>query len=403
MISLSRTVALIFYSALLSAQACMPPKEQHESDVAAAFPIPDELIPIPRAKSPAEIADFGEAILTQSRTARSAISGLNPGRNLRFVLMRQIREMGGVPRPQIKEILSKLLSHDQSACGGVSCTRVFGIEKDDIDEFLDDTYRELATDQTLAKKENLSLRKLYLGSLKRGPNDTVPPVKSLPVQVIYKLAKFVGKSGVTVSDPNFHFMIDFYPGDLNRAHKVGCSDKECEARILKPVSININSPVVLNTQVIVRYSIGLEHSSGRVQHDAIIGGRLIPVSVGSILSISMDLWAEVERSARTEYKSVIKTFQCAGSIYCNTPWFSAGATIGREGIQFDSYITAAASLGSFAKVTPALPSHTTDIKYKDLPQKIRQIKEAVDSGSLGEPPTLDPDILWAAFIGARTQ
>lgn len=403
MISLKQFVATFFWTTLLSVQACMPSKGQQESDVAAAFPIADELIPIPKAKSPAEIAGFSEAILKRSQDARSAVSGLNPIQNLRLVLMRQIKEMGGVPRPQIKEILSKLLNSDQSVCGGVSCTRVFGIEKDDIDEFLDETYRELAADQTLAKKENLSLRKIYLGSLKRGPNETVPPVKSLPVQVIYKLAKFVGKSGVTVSDSNFHFMIDFYPGDLSRAHQVGCSDKECEARILKPVSININSPVILNTQVIVRYGIGLENSSGRVQHDAIIGGRLIPVSVGSILSISLDLWAEVERSARTEYKSVIKNFQCAGSVYCNTPWFSAGATIGREGIQFDSYITAAASLGSFAKVTPALPSHTTGIKYKDLPQKIRKIKEAIDSGSLGEPPTLDPDILWAAFIGARPQ
>jgi hypothetical protein len=84
------------------------------------------------------------------------------------------------------------------------------------------------------------------------------------------------------------------------------------------------------------------------------------------------------------------------------PWFSVGAIIGRKGIHFDSYITAAASLGSFAKVTGALPTFPSSIKYKDLPEKIRKIKQAVDSGSLGEPPSLDPDILWAAFVGAPT-
>ncbi len=144
----------------------------------------------------------------------------------------------------------------------------------------------------------------------------------------------------------------------------------------------------------------LTYHRGRVQHEARIGGRVTPVSVGSILSISFDFWAEVERSARTEYKSVIKNFDCGGSVYCNTPWFSTGAIIGREGIQFDSYITAAESLGSFAKVSPALPAHTVGVEYEDLPEKIRQITQTIDSGSLGEPPTLDPDILWAAIIGA---
>lgn len=395
------SIKLILVTLSLLLGGCMPPEPQEDADAKGAFSLPDELIPIPRPHASDELLRMSERIAGQARRATAIVTGLNPTSNLRLTLIGQVKRLQGVPRAQIKEVLTTLVQDSSQACANKSCQRIFGLEEDDIDDFLDETYRRLAAEKDLTKDGNRGLRRIFLGSFKRGPDETVPPPKSQAVRVMYKVAQFVGQSGVMIADPNYHFMIDLYPGDLKRAHRLVCSKSECEAEVLKPVRLNMNIPVFLNSHIIVRYRIGTEHKTGTMHHQAFIGGRITPVSVGDLLSVTIDFWAEVEQSAKTAYKPVIKNLDCSASVYCDLPWISIGADFDRRGIEFDHYIDASAKLGKVAEASPSLPSKTVRIEYKDLPEKIRQIKSAMDGKNRGEPPPIDPDILWTDFSGPR--
>ena len=374
---------------------------QTESEATNLVALTDELIPVPKPRSALEITSFSSKIVFESQRILSKVSGMDPKSNFRLVLVRHVKDLGGIPRSQIDEVLTDLVKIDGQACDGISCARILGIDQGEVNDFLDSTYRRLAEDKNLSKPENITLRHLFLGSFKRGPGETVPPRKSLAVRVLYKVAKFVGESGVMLSDPNYRFMVELYPGDLKKAHRLTCSKDSCEAEVLKPIRLNMNLPVFLNAHILVRYRVGTEHLTGAIRHQAMIGGRVTPISVGEILSFSIDFWAEVESSVKTAYKPVIKNFDCSATATCNLPWISVGAIFDRKGIEFDHYLTASEKLGKFVEATPALPPKTIRVEYKDLPEKIREIKKAVDDGTLGEAPNLNPDILWTEFTGPR--
>jgi hypothetical protein len=201
-------------------------------------------------------------------------------------------------------------------------------------------------------------------------------------------------------DPNYYASVDIYPRDLLRAKRLVCNETECQAEIVQPIAFGANLPI-LNSLLIIRYQRSTNLASGQNHHEAYIGGRYSPVSIGKILKVSFDFGWDINNAPKTAESGAnghpwITKFDCGVSAYCHTPLLSFGVIIGRKGLHFDSYANGglSRSIGPYVNVTPALPPDLLSVEYKDLklPPWLRRVIDQVKDG-----PSVDPDIAWSAW------
>jgi hypothetical protein len=92
-------------------------------------------------------------------------SSHTPRKILQAKIYGQILEVEGLPRVQLEGLLDDLMANSSTACGGVSCSRVFEIEPGKVGDFLDEAEKSVGADPRLAQPEQKSKRQVLLGSL----------------------------------------------------------------------------------------------------------------------------------------------------------------------------------------------------------------------------------------------
>jgi hypothetical protein len=78
-------------------------------------------------------------------------------------------ETGGLPRWQLSAVMRELLSPSAAHCQNVSCARVFQVKSTDVDQYLDELYRDVTTSSTLKKPTNKKYLDTLIGSLRQDP------------------------------------------------------------------------------------------------------------------------------------------------------------------------------------------------------------------------------------------
>lgn len=88
---------------------------------------------------------------------------------LRSTLCRSLLDVGGVPRSQMGPLLRDLTAPSSRACDNESCARIFGINDDQVNDFLDSSFEDVQRSPTLARPENAHQKEILLGSLAPTP------------------------------------------------------------------------------------------------------------------------------------------------------------------------------------------------------------------------------------------
>ena len=117
------------------------------------------------AKSADELVQIAKSFGKVSRQV--AVGAVLPREGLEVTLVSQIVAFKGIPRSQIKSLLSDLVSLKSTACGGVSCARLFNLEEKDIDSFLDDILKSVESNKSLEAPGKAETKGLLVASLAR--------------------------------------------------------------------------------------------------------------------------------------------------------------------------------------------------------------------------------------------
>ena len=122
-----------------------------------------DMLCLPKPKPPSELKIFHKSLINHILSAKS---GSQKGKiQLQNAIIGQITENSAVARQDLKKSLEILLSDKDSACGGASCSRVFHLNTEQIDEFIDNLYFRVATSEALLAPENIPVRYRILSSL----------------------------------------------------------------------------------------------------------------------------------------------------------------------------------------------------------------------------------------------
>lgn len=136
------------------------PSDQHDGSALAGK---TSFVAI-RPQSEAELARFRALLVrTHHESLRNLTPSTTPRFALRSALYRGLVEQGGIPRQQIKAELAKLVAPQAKFCAGGSCARIFGLEREDLDSFLNEAYAFAAKAASIAEAE----RGVLLGSLRQ--------------------------------------------------------------------------------------------------------------------------------------------------------------------------------------------------------------------------------------------
>ncbi len=106
---------------------------------------------------------FAEAVTAGIEKAATK----SPKDHLKSSIVSTIVANNGIPRQQIKEILTELLDPKSTACSGASCSKVFGIKASEVDRYLDDLGDDVANSKRLDAPDQRQTRDQLLGSLRR--------------------------------------------------------------------------------------------------------------------------------------------------------------------------------------------------------------------------------------------
>jgi hypothetical protein len=156
----------------------------------------------PPPKPEASLANLGKSMV---RLANAPSTMKSPVGLFRGSLFSAIISSGGIPRGQIKEILEQILSSKNTACGGATCSRVFGIKPTEIDLYLDDALDSVKKSPRLAQPDMVQKKVLLIRSLEKLPpwlspadfGDPLTPRKAYDLRA--EIATFKGCSSCSIS------------------------------------------------------------------------------------------------------------------------------------------------------------------------------------------------------------
>jgi hypothetical protein len=395
-------VVVVLLATGCSLGACRTFKKPPASDSNTAGVISkiDDVIPIPKAKSSVEMKALGRSLATKAvtRVKFTSSKGIKP--QFKASLLGEIRDAGGIPRYQQKEILENLLDPHSEACAGASCGRVLDMKRDDVDAFLDETYQDVKNSKVLMKPELNSTRLMLLGSLKKSAADAQVTAKKGPKPIVFELLKKVGAKEVHISPKGVNVTIDIKPSDLLRTEKIECFRDLCEATMHVPVKINADIPLPLNSQVRVTYAHKADDAGNLIEQTANLQGQVTPIKIHEILSLSVEFGADFEKSAATAQRTVIKEVKCKGSLSCELPIASLSAVADKDGLTFTASSKSQAFDAGLVKVSQDPKRFEGKVKYADIPKTIQQIQRGLSLIKSGIRPE-DMDLLWEQFSDLR--
>jgi hypothetical protein len=204
------STGFLFVALTLSLTSC-DRNDQTGNDSAASASISSlfRKLPEPRPQSGNDLARvFKETLTLVSKSMReasthSAADALSGRTALGVSLLKALSSTSdGLPRWQIKPIILSLVDAESIACAGVSCGRIFGLQKDEVEGFLDEIYK-IATDGKKLDKLGLkaSQDKLMASLMPRTPAHKKgrpnQPVKFQNINVELAAGKALGTREIT--------------------------------------------------------------------------------------------------------------------------------------------------------------------------------------------------------------
>lgn len=122
---------------------CGPDRRAQESDASGFISQVTKDAPVARKLNDAELGVFQHSLFLFRHT--HVASALHQTLKPRFTayMVQAILDIGGIHPDQLHRVLRQLLALNMDACGGASCSRVLGIQPDEINTFLDDTLKDL--------------------------------------------------------------------------------------------------------------------------------------------------------------------------------------------------------------------------------------------------------------------
>jgi hypothetical protein len=128
-------------------------------------------IAAPAARSESFLTAFKKELVVSLRDHSStAIGGVKASSlrpRLTATLVSVLLKSGGVPRHQIRDVLSKLVAPESTFCGGVSCSRILGITPQTLDGYLDEVLSNVGKNRLLRDAEHAKEYSILIGSLTR--------------------------------------------------------------------------------------------------------------------------------------------------------------------------------------------------------------------------------------------
>lgn len=161
------TTCLILFLCLATWQCkTIPDQGQNSHTLAVGTKVAsgiDELgtLPSPPRRDAATLGALKTSLVANLSAQKTSHRG--PRESFSAVLLETLLKIDGVPNPQLKEILTDILSRD--ACGGLSCATVFGLDPKNVDRFLDDQFLKIATHPMSREPDSIDRTKVLLSSL----------------------------------------------------------------------------------------------------------------------------------------------------------------------------------------------------------------------------------------------
>jgi hypothetical protein len=165
---LSFVLSVGIFSAAITLPGCGSSEQRSEDSDIQAVPlgkIGDILTP--SAKTAVELAAIKKGLVKAVVTGLEKSASTNPKDLLKSSIVSTIVANNGIPRQQIKEILTELLDPKSTACSGASCSQVFGLKAAEVDRYLDDLGDDVASSKRLEAPDQQKTRDQLLGSLRR--------------------------------------------------------------------------------------------------------------------------------------------------------------------------------------------------------------------------------------------
>jgi hypothetical protein len=360
----------------------------------------DDLIQVPKAKSSVELKAVARGLTTRTASKVKFTTSKSIKPQFKASLLGEIRDVGGIPRHQQKEMLETLLDPQSEACGGASCARILGIKQDEVDAFLDETYEDVKKSKALLKPELNSTRLLLLGSLKKSGPEAPLAAKKGPKPIIFDMLQKAGAREIHISPNGLNVTVDIKPSDLLRTEKIECFRDLCESTMHIPIKINANVPVTLNSQVKLTYAHKADDVGRLIEQTASVQGQVTPIKIQQILSLAVEFGADFEKSVNTAQRLVVKDVRCKGTLSCELPIASLSAVADKDGLTFTASTKSQAFNAGLVKVSQDSRRFEGKVKYTDIPKTIQQIQKGLVLIKSGIHPE-DMDILWEQFSDLR--
>lgn len=205
--------------------ACLPPKADEASlNTAGIGSYFSGALPTPKPKPSESLRTLVKNIGQRSLASARMTSTMAPQQILQKSLIESVSEVGGLPRWQIRHALIALLDPSSSSCGGVSCSRIFKLSTDDVDSFLDETYKRIESQSSYwndaAKKQQFNI---LLSSFQRdyarpfvGAPNTPIKFKNPAISAAFKAQLPEGVKTVTIADLSRITTLDIVLHTLDR-------------------------------------------------------------------------------------------------------------------------------------------------------------------------------------------
>lgn len=389
-----RSLFLILFAAL----ACAPEPTENHADAKGFGTFLDEGVVVPKFKSKPELARIRVGIVRSTEPFISQGLARSLRNDLQIILLREVGEAGGVPRTQIKEILSDLLEDGSLACNGSPCSRLLGITADQIDPFLDETAEAVRKSKTMggAGRAGTEMRRILLGSLKKSSEEQVPSLWQRSRRIVYNVVNEVSRSGVTLSDPAGYVALKVRPGDLASATNFQCKNDVCEASFLKPFKVSLRTPVSFGSLVTISYQRAKSAATAMISHTAKIKGTMVPVNLGKILSVRLEFSGQISRMQHAPTGPVVANVRCNAALSCDLPMFSVSATVGPNGLSLSPSLNLGAQFGRFVRVGKTISPGTQNVSITSLPPAVQDIRRQIQEMN-PPPPAVEPDVFWVDF------
>ncbi len=350
---------------------------------------------LPRPRASLKVADFSVEMVSLTMGDARRVVTASARANVKEIYLKETLKAGGMPSWQGKRVMADLLDASSGACGGASCEKAFGIKANEIDSFFDDTQADLLQSAELLKTENAEARQTLLASMQKAEDPLDAAIEPKALEVNFTKAKETYakavSSDVTTSVGPFSAGINITPQDLLNAKSMTCREDACDVLLNKNINFNVQLPLGMRPEVSLTLKRTAAGNGLQVNKSGAVGIAATPINLGEIIRAKVSLKAAFSQEAGSA--PVIKDVNCTGELSCKLPFVKFTATVDKSGIEFDGMIDTQLG-GPLIKAMP-LGKVSARINYADIPDKIRDMRDAIANATSGKSAIGKPDASWS--------